>query len=303
MENKINPTDKIKESDQPENAGHTKLKEKRKVIVEGYPELHYYCIHNKPICIKAYLKNFIEDLNEVGGPENTTPLLLSIKYEKLECVRTLLSYHPDLTIPDNHGDTPLSYLLKNYQRQQSSQLLDLLLPNLSIHQTYGPDHLTPLYYCLKYQNRQGLNYLSKHKDFNINELDKDQNTPLLYLIKLYLEKVVSTKKQALPAPTTPIVKTSEYFKLFEFIGLILLLGANVNYEHPQECKVPLIYAIEKDQIELVELLMFHHANPYYQLPNYLTPLKLTIKQNNVPIAKILLDARYRPQIKKAKNKK
>ncbi|OUM70294.1 hypothetical protein PIROE2DRAFT_56956 [Piromyces sp. E2] len=238
-----------------------------------------------------------------GGPEDSTPLLSSIKYGKCKSVETLLSFNPDLTIPDKNKDTPFSFLLKNFHLPYASKLLTLLIPKLSLHQTYGPDNLTPLYYCLKYQNKQGLEQLSHHKDFNVEELDKENNTPLLYLIKNYLNNRTQpfTEKQEIPTPehiptskstittksTTPLS-----FIDFELISSLLSLGANTNYEHPLEHKVPLIYAIEKDQLDLIELLMFHHANPYYKLPNHLTPLKLTIKRNNVTIAKILLDTKY-----------
>jgi len=266
-------------------------------FINDYPELHYACLTEKIDFIKVLIEEYKFDINMIGGPEDTTPLLASIKYGKYESVQALLSLNPDLTIPDKHKDTPLSFLLKNYQLPFAPKLLNLLLPKLSLHQTYGPDILTPLYYCIKYQNKQGLEQLSHHKDFNVEELDEEKNTPLLYLIKNYLNKICSKDNSKL-SPTaesnpTSNSKSALSFTDFELISTLLSLGANTNYEHPVEHKVPLIYAIEKDQTDLVELLMYHQANPYYLLPSRLTPLKLTIKLNNVTIAKTLLDTKFK----------
>jgi len=228
--------------------------------ISEYSDLHYACIQETIEIIALLVESGLYDINSPCF-DGSTPLLVSIKFGKIKSVEEILKYNPDLTIADNEGETPLSYLLK-HPSTKSNNILSLLLPQLSLKQTYSPDRLTPLYYLIKYDNKEGIQKLSQSPEFNIDELDEYGDSALLHLLK---QESIN----------------------FELVELVLQLGANVNFEN-QEHKIPLIYAIEQQNIDLVRLLIKYKADVNYKLKNSMTPLKYTILLNNVALAKELL---------------
>ena len=129
--------------------------------------------------------------------------------------------------------------------------------------TYYPDNLSPLNYLIKYNNISGFSVIFKANNFNIDEIDNDGNTPLLYAMKNFINNE-------------------------ELIEKIISYGANVGFID-MEGKVPLFYAIEYGKLNIFKLLIKYNANIEYQAPNGLTPLKLTVFKNDISFAKIILE--------------
>ncbi|KAG4100046.1 ankyrin [Neocallimastix lanati (nom. inval.)] len=233
-----------------------------------YPELHYACIKESIEFIPLFIESEVYDINSKCF-DGSTPLLVSIKFGKIKSIEELLKYKPDFTIPDNTGETPLSYLLK-HPSPTNNNILFMLIPSLSLKQTYSPYNLTPFYYLIKYGNKEGIRKLSQQPEFIIDELNEKGDSVLFYLVK---QEPVN----------------------LELVELLLQLGANVNFEN-REPKVPLIYAIERQNIKLVRLLLKYKADINYKLRNSLTPLKYTVIINSITFAKELLSVKNNKKV-------
>jgi len=195
--------------------------------INKYPELHYACLNENIDFIDMYINEFQFDINDTCN-DGSTALLLSIKKEKIESVKMLLKNKASIIKPDNTGETPISYVLK-HSSNKNNEILQLLLPNMKLNKTYPPENLTPINYLIKYNNLKGILVISKIKGFNVDEIDINGDTPLLYAIK----------------------NNSDNEKLIE---ILLMCGANSNHLN-KENKVPLIYAIEKRSISIANLLI------------------------------------------------
>ena len=226
-----------------------------------YPEFHYACLNENEDFIKLFINDFHYDVNEPCN-DGSTPLFISIKYGKLKSIPILLKNNADIQKPDNQGETPISYVLK-HSSIINNEILKLLLPYIKMKNTYYPDNLSPLNYLIKYNNISGFSVIFKANNFNIDEIDNDGNTPLLYAMKNFINNE-------------------------ELIEKIISYGANVDFID-MEGKVPLFYAIEYGKLNIFKLLIKYNANIEYQAPNGLTPLKLTVFKNDISFAKIILE--------------
>ncbi|KAG4094207.1 ankyrin [Neocallimastix lanati (nom. inval.)] len=222
-------------------------------------EIHIACL-NENIEVINLLIDCGYDIN-ARCEDGSTPLLFSIKQNKYETVKCLLEHQPDLTIPDCHGDTPISYLLKHLSKK-NSKLFEVVLPYINMNQNYPPDKLTPLNYIMKYNNIEALNIICKSNAFNINELDSEGNSLLTSTIKHFPEKLA-------------------------LIEVILSNRANAN-QLDSVNKVPLFYAIENESIDLISLLVKYKADVTLKTPNGYTPLTLACAKNNTKIITELL---------------
>ncbi|ORX71730.1 ankyrin [Anaeromyces robustus] len=234
---------------------------KKENDINNYPELHYACIEENEEFIKMFINEFNYDVNE-RSDDGETPLLISIKFKKYKSVKMLLNFNADITIPDIHDETPISYVLR-HPSNENNKILKLFLSKLKITQSYQPENLTPLNYLIKYKNIEGIQILSKAIDFDINVIDNNGDSPLLFVLKNYIEEE-------------------------KLISVLISLGANVN-QKDKDTKTPLIYAIEKEKIELVKLLLENNAIVDYTTKESITPLKLSIIKGNVNIARELLN--------------
>ncbi|OUM60514.1 hypothetical protein PIROE2DRAFT_63098 [Piromyces sp. E2] len=219
---------------------------------ESYSEIHISCI-NENIDIIEILINCGYDINDRCG-DGSTPLLLSIKQNKWKAVQFLLEKEADLTIPDNNGDTPVSYVLKHLSEKKNNKLLEILLPYINMNQKYPPEEWTPLKYLVKGNNPEALHIISNIDGFNIDEKDSEGNSLLIFTIKEYPEKLT-------------------------MIESILSHGADVN-QLDSENKIPLIHAIEKENIDLIRLLIKYNADVTCTMPNGYTPIKYACIKNN-----------------------
>jgi ankyrin repeat protein len=111
-----------------------------------------------------------------------------------------------------------------------------------------------------------LNWILKNiKNVDVNIISKDGFTPLLYYIK-------KSKN------------TSDVF----FENIKLLLDYNVNLNIP-EYNPPLCYAASLNKLFIIELLLKYDINVDCVNNNNITPLIISIKNNNYEIVKILLN--------------
>jgi len=195
-----------------------------------------------------------------GSDDDSTLLLSSLKNEKYESAKVLIQNKADITISNKNGETPLSYVLKNSSKN-NNEILELVLPFIDLRQSYPPDNLTPLKYLIKSNNMDGIEILSKAEGFDINEVDSEGSSALSYAINNDPNNLGLIEK-------------------------VLLYGANVN-QLDKENKVPLIYAIENENIDLVKLLTKYKADIQMKLPDGLTPIKLACIKNNTDIVKEL----------------
>lgn len=240
--------------------------------IEHYPELHISCLCEQIDFIRLFINDYLFDINETCQ-DGSTPIFISIKFGKIKSIKELLSHHPDLTIPDNNGETPISYLLK-HPSPINDKILEIILPEVNINILYpqfSSDDEKEIFYLIKQNNIKGIQLISKCKDFNIEEVDKNGNTPLLFAIK----------------------QSSININLIE---TLLFCGANVNHID-KNGKISLFYAIEACNPELVKLLIEYNVDINFVLSNGLNPLKLAIKMNNVPIAKAILEKKKKLIVK------
>ncbi|ORX86697.1 ankyrin [Anaeromyces robustus] len=217
------------------------------------------------------------DINELCN-DGSTPLLFSLKNKKFKSAKLLIKNKADITIPDNKGETAISYTLKKLSKEYL-EILELLLPYMKMNQTYPPDGLTPLQYLIKYNHIiDGVPILSKAKDFNINEIINDDNDGNGNNLLFSLIKMNSSSSSS-----------SSYSQdnLLNVIKIVLSNGGNPN-QIDKENKVPLMYAIEQENFELIKLLIENNADIRFKMPNGETPLLYACKKNKTKIAKELL---------------
>ncbi|ORX86699.1 ankyrin [Anaeromyces robustus] len=196
-----------------------------------------------------------------------------LKIKKFKSAKLLIKNKADITIPDNKGETAISFTFKNLSKEYL-EILELLLPYMKMNQTYPPDGLTPLQYLIKYNHIiDGVPILSKAKDFNINEIINDDNDGNGNNLLFSLIKMNSS--------------SSSQDNLLNIIKIVLSNGGNPN-QLDKENKVPLMYAIEQENLELIKLLIENNADIRFKMPNGETPLLYSCKKNKIKIAKELL---------------
>ncbi|ORX81901.1 ankyrin [Anaeromyces robustus] len=262
-----------------------------KEIMEKCQEVHLVCLNENEELIQLLIQEFNYNINEPSLLDGSTPLLLSIKYEKYKCIPFLLENGADITIPNQQGESAISYILKHpSDNEKYKEILKLFIPKINFYQTYLPNNLLPFQYLINYNNWQGLEVilpqlntlniniddynLINYKKMNNNKKEKEkekeneknddnlEDTLLLYAIKLNTQNL-------------KLIKT------------LLSNGANINYLNKQG-KNALIYAIEQKNMDLIKLLMNYKPDIKLKTKNGITPLKLAIMNNLSDIVRELL---------------
>ena len=252
---------------------------------------------DKPILNSKYN---LDDPNVISDSSNTTAnskkkslkkrkSLKEIKEEQLIVTEPTLKneYMDQQTIIDNYLNSGIiednnNSLLLNFENDENDDISedsssddDENMKSSSptdMDHWYTADDLPQLFYLIQNDNLKDLQLASKNPNFTIriNEMNEDGDTPLIYAIKHDI-----TNKNMV-------------------IQILLSSGADAN-QPDKESKTPLIHAIEKDQPEIVDLLLKYHADINHTYDNGLNPLKLAIVKNNITIVKQLLAKRKEPK--------
>ena len=148
-------------------------------------EIHIACLKNN-IEIIDMLISCGFDINERCG-DGSTPLLLSIKKNKYECVKYLIEHQADLTISDNNGNTPKSFLLNHLSDENYTKLIELLIPyiysknNIDELDSQGKSLLLSTIKSIPTNLKVIETILSNGA--NPNQIDSEEKAPLIYAIE------------------------------------------------------------------------------------------------------------------------
>ncbi|ORX42273.1 ankyrin [Piromyces finnis] len=164
-----------------------------------------------------------------------------------------------ITNDENDDDISLTELLRN-PSTQNNEKLKLWIERHDPYGVYPPENLTILEYSINYKNKECFKYY-------VNKISNDEkNILLLNEIKNYNDDDL----------------------INEFIKILLLNGADANLVDPSNQKSLLIYATEKNSINLVKQLIEFNADINYKTPQGLTSMKAAIKNNNINIFKLFI---------------
>jgi len=204
--------------------------------IVDYSELHLACLNENEEMINLLLE-FSYNINEPCY-DGSSPLLLSIKNQKIKSIECLLKNNADIFLPDNQGETAITYILKNLSSDLYMKIFHLLIPYIDINKYYPPDNLTLIHYLIKCNNITGINNIisgkSRISKIDINAVDGQGDTPLLYALKY-------SKKCSI-----------------ELLEILLSNGADVNCIDYKNSYTPLFYAVER--MTMLQNLLIYFSN-------------------------------------------
>ncbi len=201
---------------------------------------------------------------------NNYLLNYSVLYNNIKITDKLLENNYSLDIFDADGYTILHYPIKyNY-----FDMIKLLLEKnknsigVSILELKDLHDFHPLLYCIKYNNYESLNYFISN-GANTSYLDNRSNN-LIQQIFYYnyhieqknknnlLKKLISDKKININHKNKyglTVLHYSVYHNNYELTELLLENGADPNSNETEKKSSPIFFAIDKSDIQSVELLL------------------------------------------------
>ena len=190
-----------------------------------------------------------------------TPLLNSIKQYNFEVTKLLLEKGADVDIPDNDNITPLMHIIKKMKIENISAFDNFVskVKNINAIDNFGRSSLM---YALMHNKHY---IIEKLIDLGakINIVDNNDNTMLLYAIKFNFQN----PEIFIPFSFVP----SGEKKIYHYIDF-----------KNKEGVTPLIYAIVRNNLNLIQKLLFYYkADPTNSDDEGRTPLLYAIKFNNI----------------------
>ena len=243
------------------------------------------------------------DLN-IQTDQGYTPLHMASLGGHLHIVNMLLVAGADLHLTDSCGSTPLHESC----RTRFINVVDSLIKagaNPDIPDKYGE---TPLYLaCSRYEN---LSMIKKLLELGADPdiPNKIGHTPLTIVIINGNLKAVKLLLEAGANPDTPIVESQDiHVPIFfaadhghhEILEMLLKYKANIN--KVGDGMTALHAATYKSDVDMLELLLQHNADPNIIDINGLTPLYIATLIKCPTIVKMLLQAMANPNIPKVKH--
>ena len=228
------------------------------------------------------------DVNTIDDHEESL-LHWAVKNQKLEAIKFLIKNYVNLDHKDHFKETPLFYAARigNFEIAkhliQSGARIDSRNRELAtvFHVAVGAENLPLIKYLLK-------------RRVDINALDADNNTPLIYAssygmlesVKVLLKNSTVRINQANKNRVTPLLAAASKGHL-EILKLLLPKVWNVN-EQDSDGSTALIFASAKGHIEIVRTLLRRPQIEVHK-PNYhrQTPLFWAHKNGHTEVVRLL----------------
>jgi ankyrin repeat protein len=250
----------------------------------------YSAIHNKNLKIVKYLCENGANIN-LKDNVNNTALLHSI-YLSPEIALYLIQQGADLTIMNKFNETPLHFAAMAgdlfISKILIEQGLDLNIPNSRNHTPImlaaGNKHIKLVKLLL--ESKADINLEDIHSDNLIHIcIFNDMYDILLLLICSTKNIVINNRNNNGDSPLFFAIKKNK----IKYIELLLKYGANLD-TFDNQGKYPLLYAVENNNVELCKLLLNNNANPnlYFTWMGYVSPLFSAMNNNNNEIKELLI---------------
>ena len=189
----------------------------------------------------------------------------AVMFKRLDLLKYLLKLDYDVNIPDKFGNTPLFYAVENKDIEYYKALL-----NHNANANFiNNKKMNPLFYAIKSSNNNVLGNLVR-KGADIDQKDIDGNTPILFARYKNLSRS-ETELSKLGANPEAENENPEY-----------------NKKILSEQQERLYSAINDNDIDYIKKLIWD-MNPDLTNSKKQSPLHLAVLNNNVELAKILLD--------------
>lgn len=235
-----------------------------KMSYDGEPAPLLIIKHGSLRTLKLFVDTF-DCKNCKDSINGRNALHYAVMFKRLDLLKYLLKLDYDVNIPDKFGNTPLFYAVENKDIEYYKALL-----NHDANANFiNNKKMNPLFYAIKASNNNVLGNLVR-KGADINQKDIEGNTPIL---------------------------VARYKNLSRSESELLKLGANPESENENpeynkkilsEQQQRLFSAINDNDIDYIKKLIWD-VNPDLTNSKKQSPLHLAVLNNNVELAKILLD--------------
>jgi ankyrin repeat protein len=263
-------------------------KNPRDIKINGNNLLHLACSRGEIEAINYYLLKYPE-LFYVANSEGDTCAHLLTKYSHYDILKKLLPKFPEaIHFLNKNGDNLLDLTIK--EPQIMSWLINLLEPEYFTDMDASKiESLKSMIELIKLNKGQDLylhlinKLLSKGYQLNI----PSPYLPLVVASKLNRTAVTETFLKAGANPNikdafemTPLIKAVENSS-YESVKKLLEYGANINYAGPEGDNLPINFALENKDTEMVEILLNKKyggsINFNYKDRNLETPIHKALK--------------------------
>lgn len=262
------------------------------VINESNQQNYNSLLLNLTLESSEFIEYLIErgaDINYIDSNNNTTPLILAIRFDRPRNAKLLIEKGADINFISSNNFTPLMFAL----RYNQPELAKILIEKGADINTIVNNGNTPLMFALISGQRENAKLLIK-KGADINARDDDKWTPLMYALRFYQPenaKLLIENKVDINAKDnnnwTPLMIALRYDQP-ELAKLLIESGADVNIM-TKEKNTPLMYASMLGQTENVKLLLEKGANINAFDNNNWTPLFYALLTFQYETAKLLLE--------------
>lgn len=254
--------------------------------------LQFLAYHNQTKLIKSIDSDTLFEIIAQKNNEDDTICHIAAKLNNIDLFNFVIDINPEIIYYQNKlSYTPLYYLVKNHE------LIKQIIGSVEIDDHYLGNEYTLLEYYVLDKNPELVSFLLNN--IKINKLSaktlftiiqsENSNHDKIKLIKMLIDHHIdiNTLNHQYLSPLIVAIYQKEY----SIIKFLLESGANPNYYGPENNNNPLVIAINKSNIPVIELLLEYDIEVNVRDKYLRTPIHhLFASKNDIPIEikKILL---------------
>ncbi|KAK7485350.1 hypothetical protein BaRGS_00023449, partial [Batillaria attramentaria] len=247
----------------------------------GYTALHLAVEYSRPQVVQILL-GFGAQVDLKGGPDGETPLHIAARTKEGEkCAEMLLKSGADVNASNANGESPLHVAARSGQLNMIPALLDEGANPMQVSETGTTPLHVAVHYCHLEVTRNLLTHTCQSKSYMdavmlVNQGNYEGETPVHHAAELLSEQ------------------THDEFEDTDLIRLLLDFEGDLKAQTRLTCETPLHYCARAGNVNIMQELVRHlkHAKLQgainRQAKNGQSPLLVASEQGHLEIVKILL---------------
>jgi len=259
-----------------------------KALKQGFPV-------NRPLTVQS----------PQGGLRHPTAVMLAAMGGQLEMIRKLAEFGADLKSRDEKGRNALLWAQFGKDPEKILAVAKLLADAGLDVDAAANDGITPLMFAIGSSHHELVDFLLS-RGADPNHRAADGTAPLflaikagdLWEVRALVEHHADVNLRAADGSTALLALTAVETLTAKDKDIALFLLQHGAYPNVTDKlgMSPLLYAVEKNQVELAKILLQFHANPNLEEKSQgMTPLMACVINKNYELAKILLSHHADPR--------
>ncbi len=258
----------------------------------GNPPLIWAIRNGRITASKMIINSEIADL-DIQDKDGVTPLFMAVAESNHEVIKMLTNKKANPNIPDNDGDYPLTWAIKNRRSASAKIIIDSDLADLNVQ---DKDGVTPLFMAVSKSNHEVIKMLT-NKKANPNIPDNDGDYPLTWAIttgrmasaKIIIESDLADLNVQDKDGVTPLFRAVAK-GAHDVTKMLTNKKANPNIPD-NDGDYPLTWALENDYISSAKIII-NSGLVDFSVKNSKgeTPLDIAIQINNKEIIDLIKNA-------------